>query len=272
MLGTRFEEYSNNPSLLPFILNIDLERSSDLFSREKNWHDELEIQLCTQGSGTVLLNGEKLAFNENDIVVVKPNVIHYTGSQERLVYSCLIIKTSFCKQMNIDCDKLYFSSIIKDENIVNLFKELIQIYIDETDNYKIAKLNQKVLQLLLLLVEKHSETKTDESIKDKEKEKIKSVIKYIRLNYDKKISLEGISQYFLLDKYALCRAFKKNCGQTITNYLNEYRCMQACEFLKTGKNTSETARLCGFDNLSYFTKTFKKFIKVSPSQYKQQYK
>ena len=66
MIGTRYDEYAKEAGGLPFVLYADLERSALKNSKEKNWHEELEIELCESGSGTVLLNGEKQLFGKGD--------------------------------------------------------------------------------------------------------------------------------------------------------------------------------------------------------------
>ena len=91
----------------------------------------------------------------------------------------------------------------------------------------------------------------------------------IRENYNKKITLDEISKAVLCDKYALCREFKRLTGQTIIENLNNYRCIKAMGFLNEGYTVAKTAELCGFDNLSFFTKTFKKHIGKLPSEYKK---
>ena len=45
MLGTRYEEYGGY-SKLPFILHIDIDRTPYNCSKEKNWHEDIEIELC----------------------------------------------------------------------------------------------------------------------------------------------------------------------------------------------------------------------------------
>ena len=48
--------------------------------------------------------------------------------------------------------------------------------------------------------------------------------------------------------------------------LNEYRCMKAAEYISDGKSVSKAASPCGFDNNSFFTKTFKRYIGALPSK------
>ena len=55
MLGTRYEDYSSLEGKLPFKLVIDRRVTPDTYSPEANWHDNLELQLCTDGKGYVTL-------------------------------------------------------------------------------------------------------------------------------------------------------------------------------------------------------------------------
>lgn len=88
------------------------------------------------------------------------------------------------------------------------------------------------------------------------------------MNFDKKLSLDKISEAVFFDKYALCREFKKYTGQTIIENLNSYRIKNAKELLKDGYTVAEAAYASGFENISFFTKTFKRYAGYLPSHYK----
>ncbi len=269
MLGTRHEEFGFLTEDLPFILNTDLKRTYFNRSKENNWHDNLEIQLCTEGCGTVLLNGEKFAFGKNDIVVVNSNILHYTGTDTTLTYSCLIVSTDFCRRIGLDTNCMLFKPNIKSPVLVDLFTDLTQIYLNTNASCRIAKLNKIVLEILIELAEHYTLKETTLGSDAKKYETVKLVISYIRDNYGRKIILDEISKAVLCDKYALCREFKKLTGQTIVENLNNYRCIKAIEYLSQGYTVAQTASLCGFDNLSFFTKTFKKYIGKLPSEYRK---
>ena len=269
MLGTRHEEYQSFTNGLPFVLNANLERSRFNRSNENNWHENLEIQLCTEGSGTVLLDGERFEFNKGDIVIVNSNVIHYTGTDTKLIYSCLIVSTDFCKQIGLDPSRLLFESSIKSPVLVDWLTDLIEIYLNPNASCYIAKLNKIVLQILIELAEHHMVQEISTAFDSQKYKTIKSAISYIRGNYRRKITLDEISKAVLCDKYALCREFKKMTGQTIIENLNNYRCIKAIECLSAEYTVAQTAALCGFDNLSFFTKTFKRYIGKLPSDYKK---
>ena len=269
MLGTRYEEYEQLRNDLPFVLNANIKRSYYNLSKENNWHENLEIQFCVSGSGTLFLDGKKYPFCENDMALINSSVIHYTGTENVLTYDALIIGTDFCRQMGFEIGALDFVPLIKNTSATHIFCKLKETYFNLSAPYRKANLNKLLLELLLELTENHSTKRNNSSEKNKAYERVKLAVLYIRNNYQKKLTLEEIARAVFSDKYSLCKDFKKYTGQTVFENLNNYRCIKALDFLALGNTVAETCSLCGFDNFSYFTKTFKKHIGKLPSEYKK---
>ena len=74
MIGIRHEKYEAVINRFPFHLGIDIKRDKYNYSSAQNWHENLEIQLCTEGCGSVLLNGEKYDIDKDSIIFVNSNV------------------------------------------------------------------------------------------------------------------------------------------------------------------------------------------------------
>ena len=73
------------------------------------------------------------------------------------------------------------------------------------------------------------------------------------------------------EKY-LCRFFKSYTGQTPIEYINRLRIDRACfEMTVNRMNVTDAAYECGFNELSYFSKMFKRYKGVTPGQYKQRF-
>lgn len=269
MNNIRLEKYPALINEFPFSLGIDIKRTPYNLSKEQNWHENLEIQLCTHGNGSVLLDGKEYPLNEDDILVVNSNVIHYTSTKTSLVYTCLIISTDWCRQMNINYDALYFYPQINNKKLVYLMKRLINIYTDYDNPLRIAKSNEILLRIMIEMIEKHSEEKKYLYQKGNHFDIIKSTVTYIHRNFNKRMTLKEISEAVCYDKFALCKEFKKYTGNTIIEYINQYRTTKAIDYLGDGFNVTETASLCGFDNLSFFTKVFKRYTGNNPSYYKK---
>lgn len=269
MIATRYDEYKNRYSTLPFILYPDLERSRFKRSGEQNWHEDIELQLCTKGEGVLLLDGVSHPFKKGDIGAINSNVIHYTGTDTFLSYTCLIIKADFCRQIGIDCTAISFEEFVKSNSLAKKIEALVRAYTDKSDALRTARLNKLLLDILIELTEKHSSKKRAVSYSGKALEEVKGTIKYIRENYGQKISLDDIAKAVCTDKYALCRSFKRLTGQTIFENLNNYRCVKALELLKSGSTVTQAAEGCGFENLSFFSKTFKKYMGILPGEAKK---
>lgn len=269
MISIRHEKYETFIKEPPFTISINLQRTPYNCSREQNWHENIEIELCTEGAGKVLIDGEKHDIAKGDIIVVNSGAVHYTWAENFLQYTCLIISTQWCRQMDINYDEVRFQPLVKNRGIAELIERLSEIYTDRSTPMRIAKLNELLLSIIIMLTEKYSCTDGTKKGKDKKFEVIKDTVDYIQKNYDKKISLSEISKEVLIDKYTLCKEFKKYTGQTVIEYLHRYRSMKAIEYLSKGITVTETASLCGFENLSFFTKIFKRYMGRSPSHYKK---
>jgi AraC-like DNA-binding protein len=105
----------------------------------------------------------------------------------------------------------------------------------------------------------------------KEQARLKRIYRFIDENYQRKIDLNEIANLSNLSEAAFCRYFKKMTRLTFTEFLNHYRINQAKRLLLLDKNVSETCFECGFENLSYFNRTFKKVIGQNPLAFKKQY-
>ena len=266
MIGVRYEEYSQEKNLLPFVFNYDLLRTKFNYSLEQNWHNDLEIQICTNGQGWVLLNGEKHDFSKGDIVCVNSNVIHYTGADESVTYSCIIIKSWFFNQLAIDYKTVNLPYKIKSETLCNLIAKIKDVYIDKTGGFRTAKLYNLITEFLLEIL-KYSIDSMSSPCCLGEHEMVKNAIKYLRENYATKIYIDDIAKQVTVNKYTLCRIFKKLTGQTIIENLNRYRVLKSQEYLEKGYSIGETAIYCGFENLSFFSRIFQRYTGTLPSKY-----
>ena len=268
MLKSRYEEYSNIFNDLPCVFTKNIKRSKFNYSKNTNWHENLEIEFCNDGQGYVLLDGKNFNFSKGNIAIINSNVIHYTSTDTYLNYDCLIIDTKFCKRAGLDPRNLSFQTLIEDENIKRIFLKLKELY-KKTDNpCFIAKLQSLILEMLIILREKYTLNQISTQISTHQFENIKKTIQYIRENYDKKITLDTLSKNVFCDKFSLSKKFKVITGSTIIEFINSYRCEKAIELIREGCPINEAAIKCGFNNMSFFTRTFKSHTGKLPSYYK----
>ena len=97
---------------------------------------------------------------------------------------------------------------------------------------------------------------------------VSKIIKYIKENYTRNLSLDELCQNTNYSKQYCMRLFKKYVHMTINDYILSLRMRHAAYLLRsTYMNVNQTADYLGFSNVSYFSRVFKKYYGVSPSAY-----
>jgi len=95
------------------------------------------------------------------------------------------------------------------------------------------------------------------------------IIKYLYDNYQGEIKISNLSEIFNMSASRLAQIFKKYTSMTIIEYLNKIRINKALNLIRnTNIPITRIAFEIGYNDISYFNKTFKKIIGMTPSKYK----
>ena len=97
---------------------------------------------------------------------------------------------------------------------------------------------------------------------------INKIVSYIKENYTSPITLDDICKNMNMSKQYCMRIFKKHMNTTINDYILDLRMRHAAYLLSyTYMNVSQTAEYLGFSGTSYFSRVFKGYYGVAPSDY-----
>lgn len=106
----------------------------------------------------------------------------------------------------------------------------------------------------------------EENIKN---ETLRPVMHYIDKNYLGEISLNSVGELFSINPTYLSYLFKKENGETFTNYIIRLRMEYACDLLtSTQLNVTEISKKVGYDDYYYFAKLFKRIIGSTATEYR----
>lgn len=94
---------------------------------------------------------------------------------------------------------------------------------------------------------------------------------YIAKHYGSDLlSIKEISDHVHLSASYVCTYFKAQTGQTLNQYLTEYRMEKAMRLLEDARNQiADISAKVGYSNGNYFSKSFKKFTGLTPSKYRE---
>ncbi|OMF34568.1 hypothetical protein BK133_12275 [Paenibacillus sp. FSL H8-0548] len=101
---------------------------------------------------------------------------------------------------------------------------------------------------------------------------IQQAKQYMMDHFNTDLSLEQICEKVNVSKNYFSTLFKKETGKNVWDFLSEYRTERAKELLvSTHLKNYEIALEIGYENPSYFTKTFKKWVGIGPQEYRLQH-
>ena len=99
---------------------------------------------------------------------------------------------------------------------------------------------------------------------------VRNAILYIDFHYADYISLQLIADQLHINASYLSAQFSKETGSTITAFINKTRIEHSLPLLKEKSRSIESiANTCGFDDMNYFARVFRKLQGMSPSQYRR---
>ncbi len=112
------------------------------------------------------------------------------------------------------------------------------------------------------------------NIQNKREEKSTSTVEqaknYIREHFDKDISLDDVSRTVNISPYYFSKIFKEETGENFIEYLTNVRIERAKELLNSSEYTmKEICSMCGYSDPNYFSRSFKKNVGVTPTEYKE---
>ncbi len=267
-----------------FSIDIGLSKTWESGSNFKeHWHEHLQVFYFINGNGLFRCNKNSFNVIEGDVVIINSKELHYLESlKDGLKFYLIRIDLPFLFSDQVDlCQTKYlsplsgnlilFKNLIRnDDEIVDCIKNIIKEYFKKEIGYELA-IKSHLYNLVVLLLRHYTDklvTKNQLTFKANNFERFYKVFDFIDSNYNKKISASTLSNIAHISTYYFCRTFKQMTGKTTTEYINEVRLKKSIELLKDGNmNITEIAINCGFNDVNYFSRLFKKRYGVSPTKF-----
>lgn len=266
---TSYENIQFSDTSFPIIFHFDHLSHTENFMI--HWQNDLELLYLVKGSAQITSDHQRQIFTPGQVAVINCTHLHSIQTlSETCYYYCLIIGRDYLEKQGLPARDMELQFHLEDPHIREQF-ELICREMKEAGPYHKTAVKSAVLAIAVQLYRNFSQPAFAPLSHDSRLNMVKAAIAHIQKYYDQPLTIDSISTAVGFSKYYFCRGFKEITGRTVIDYLNLIRCDHARSLLASGNcNVSESAEQSGFQNLSYFSKTYRRYFGCSPSQQKRE--
>ena len=236
------------------------------FSGEK--HSYWELTYVDKGELLTTIDGVSYHLKQGDLIFYAPMQFHTQSTFEKISSSYLTInfKMNF-NHADLLCNKIF--SLKRDSYFIvtKLIEELSNDNLYSND-LSLCYLKQLIIQMLRLDNSHFHYKPTTHMQQTYENELLNDILLYIDDNIYEKISVSTLCDHFCISTSMLHSLFRKNMNNTAKNYINELKLSKSKELIRNSTHTlSEISEMLGFASIHYFSKKFKLYFNISPTEY-----
>ena len=236
------------------------------FSGEK--HSYWELTYVDKGELLTTIDGVSYHLKQGDLIFYAPMQFHTQSTFEKISSSYLTInfKMNF-NHADLLCNKIF--SLKRDSYFIvtRLIEELSNDNLYSND-LSLCYLKQLIIQMLRLDNSQFHSKPTTHMQQTYENELLNDILLYIDDNIYEKISVSTLCEHFCISTSMLHSLFRKNMNNTAKNYINELKLSKSKELIRNSTHTlSEISEMLGFSSIHYFSKKFKSYFNISPTEY-----
>ena len=262
-----------------------VDRHHPRFYMPYHWHMEYEIDLVVRGSVTLTLNESQVHAEAGDIIFIRDGVVH-GGHPETTdtIYDCIVfdmkkmLAGSHTFQDRIE-DVLKHVTLINKylpastPDIPRLIQHLFRSMKEEHTGYELVVTGLLYTFLGFIFQQGLYHEAASLTLREHRRKRItqlKQTFQLIDSQYQQPLTLTDLAQAANLSPNYFCRFFQKITHHSPIDYLNRYRIEMAClKLTHMNDSITEIAFSCGFNDVSYFIRLFRRYKETSPRKYKQ---
>ncbi|MCM1181922.1 MAG: AraC family transcriptional regulator [Roseburia sp.] len=253
-----------------------------------HWHEEFETGFVLEGSILIECGNGKYVLSKGDIFFINSNVLH-SMSNNAPPHTALFKSITFHGSVvggnegSVFYNK-YLLPVLSNSNLRdfvitendNYHQEILTMLTNiwdavcfETPDYELIVRGElsNLFRILVHLPESTIPLSPESNYL--QESRVQTLPDYMHAHYADKLTLENLSEAASISKSEVLRCFKAVIGQSPIQYLKNYRLQTAaCMMRNTNYSISAICELCGFEDNSYFSKSFKELFHCTPREYK----
>lgn len=243
-----------------------------------HWHERLELAMIHSGKMRVVLGDETVDICAGDLLIVNPGQLHGGfATEEGVSYTTIMFEpTTLLNNSQASMDLINplirravsFHNQTSHPNVIQAVQQLID-YATVVDISAPLLVQGKTYELLGMMYHYSMRPLSTEPMDD---DRFRAVLAYINEHYCSALTTRMLSDKFGYEESYFCRRFKSITDMTFTRYILLLRLEKAQKLLCSKQiRTRDLAASCGFTDVGYFCRCFKKHFGKSALSYQKEY-
>jgi AraC-like DNA-binding protein len=234
-----------------------------------------QLGLLGKGKGQFVYKEKLYLVGKGDLFLIQPGQLHSGQPDSQLGWqvTSLTIQpntfAAFLSELDKDNEAFAFADTLllpkgkKALHLKKCFLALTEQVIAPSSDLETETLLFETLGALITIAQKSTKSKP-------ETRKIQRVVKHIRNNFDRKLTLEELANVSHLSKFHLLRTFKSELGMPPHAFQMQLRLNESRKRLLRGEAATEVALALGFADQAHFMNAFKRYTHLTPKKYQKQ--
>ena len=234
----------------------------------KHFHETFCISLIHKGTEQIDFENQSLFSEANSISITNPYEIHSNPLIDKssyLKFDTIYVPNKLMK-LALNGENIQFingNRKIKSNKTNTLFLELKEAL----DSKKNKAIEYHFFKFAFALKKYSEENKNEYSNVDFNN--FNEVNIYIENHIQQKFCLDELSRIVNINKYGFAKKFKAITGMSPINYILMRKVFSSKKLIDSTTNLTDIAYQYNFTDMSHYSKTFKRFIGISPKEYKE---
>ena len=268
----------------PFHFYYDNQELFDFHCIEWHWHTEFEFVYVETGTVYFGISDKQFALSEGQGVFINSKILHryfsqgnaivpnfvlmpyFIAAQDSLIYQKYVLPI-----MASPMDYQIFSSDIPwQAQALSLMREMMAAQENASD---VELVNSYLIQKIWHILYQNTDVEhmgKKENYSASSQARLQLMMQYIHQKFAYNISLSDIADQAKVSKSTALNLFQRYLGISPVTYLVNYRLQEAAKLLaSTEKKVTVISKDTGFDSVDYFCKAFKKYYKLTPTEYRK---
>ena len=248
-------------------MSSDIKINYFRYRNEKSVGEEHEIRLSQaymvfmlEGNVTNTVNGEKITIHPGEALYLPEGTLRGREYQD----TCVKYYSVFFSGGD-ERDTSLITTVFKYKNFPEILWSLSMIEKSYVSRYYNAAEDDRRCRLIFAMLLNFC---ADVSCRRSHSPYVERIIDYINNNYKSKLTIAEIAEHVHLNPAYCSTLFHEQTGETIGNFIKNFRLDLAKEELHRGKTVRETAESVGFSDPYNFSKWFHKNADMAPSEFR----